>query len=145
MYALPRQNKQGSTLIEALVTILFIAVAIIALIRFQRYLAYDNSIAQQKIEATAIGMSRLETLGDYQVFNTTAGYYAYQDITTSSATVTGLNASYNVAWTVTAFTNPTYKQINLTVTWTDRNNVSQSIRLVTYVAGIEPSRSANIM
>lgn len=138
-------RHSGNTLIEALVTILFIAFSVIALVRFQHYLAYDNSLAQQRAEATEIGMSKLESLRDFQTLNTTSGYFAYQDIASGTSTVNGINATYSLSWTVASFVNPTYKTIDLTVSWTDRNNGSQSVRLITYVAGVEPSNSAVIM
>lgn len=135
----------GQTLIEALITILLVAGGILALIRFQNYLAYDNSLSQQRAEATIIGIRRLEILRDYQRLATTSGFTAYQDIASGTATVTGVNATYNLNWTVTSFTNPTYKTVELTVSWTDRNNVSRSIQLSTRIAGIEPSFSAVII
>ncbi len=140
-----KKYQSGQTLIEVLVTMVFISVSVIALIRFQNYLAYDNSVAQQKGEAVVLAQSRIEMLSDFQVLNTTAGYTAYSGITSGSTTVAGSTATYTVAWTVTAYTNPTYKQIDVTVSWTDRYNTAQSIRLVSNVAGIEPANSAAIM
>lgn len=138
-------REKGQTLIETLITVLFIAVSVIALIRFQAYLAYDNTLTQQKTEATLIGLKKMEQLSDYQVINTTTGYTAYQDIVSGSNTITGVNTTYTLTWTVTSFTNPTYKTIDLVVGWTDKNNVSQSIRLVTNTAAIDPANSASIM
>lgn len=135
----------GQTLIEALITVLFIAIGVIALVRFQNYLAYDNSITQQRADATILAMSRIETLKEFQVLNTTVGYTAYQDITSGSSTVSGVNTTYTVNWVVTSYTNPTYKTIDVTVSWIDRYGNTQSIRLVSDVAGIEPSTSAAII
>lgn len=137
--------KNGQTLIEALVTILFIGICIIALVRFQNYIAYDNSLAQQKSEATFIAQNQIETLRDYQVINNTSGYTSYQSIATGSANVTRNNTTYAVAWTVTTFTNPNYKTVDLTVTWTDRYNVSQSVRMISNIAEVDPSTSSTIM
>ena len=136
---------RGQTLIEALITVVFIAVTVIALIRFQNYLAYDNSLSQQKGDATILAQSRIEVLRDYQVLNNTTGYTSYQGISSGTSTTTGATAVYTVTWTVTSFTNPTYKSVDVNVTWTDRRGVAQSVRLISDIAGIEPANSAAVM
>lgn len=140
---LPKRN--GQTLIEALVTIVFIAVTVIALVRFQNYLSYDNSLTQQKGDATTLAQSKLESLRDFQVLNNTSGYTSYQSITSGTSTTTGATAVYTITWTITAYTNPAYKTIDVSVTWTDRRGIAQSVRLVSNVAGIEPANSAAVM
>lgn len=140
-----RAHDKGQTLIEVMITLLFIAISVISLIRFQNYLAYDNSLAQQKGDATVLAQSTIETLRDFQVLNNTGGYTSYQGITSGSSTVTGTTASYTVTWTITTTANPSYKRIDVTVAWTDRNNNAQSIRLISNVAGIEPANSASVM
>jgi len=145
MKIVTKQKSRGQTLVEALVTLLFIAVGVIALIRFQNYLAYDNSLSRQKADATAIAQSRMEVLRDYQVLNNTAGYTSYESISSGNTTVTGTTATYTVVWTVATNTNPDYKDVTVTVSWTDRNGVSQSVVLNSRIAGIEPANSAAVM
>jgi Tfp pilus assembly protein PilV len=136
---------KGAGLIEVMATVALIAVSVIALIRFQNYLAYNNSITQQQSDATLLATNKIATLRDFQVINNTAGYSSYQSIASGSSTSSGTTTLYNLAWTVTSFTNPTYKTIDISVTWTDRYNKSQSIRLVSNVAGLDPELSASIM
>jgi Tfp pilus assembly protein PilV len=145
MVAYRRSYGRGQTLIEALVTMVFIAVTVIALIRFQNYLSYENSLSQQKGDATVIAQSRTESLRDFQVLNNTSGYTSYQGITSGSTTTTGSTATYTVTWTVTSSTNPTHKVIDVDVSWTDRRGTAQSVRLISDVAGIEPANSAAVM
>ena len=140
-----RKHPSGQTLIEVLVTMVFISISVIALIRFQNYLAYDNSVAQQKGEAVIFAQSKIESLSDFQVLNNTSGYSSYASIASGTSSVTGTTATYTITWTVTTNANPNYKQIDVTVSWTDRYGTSQSIRLVSNVAGIEPANSAAVM
>lgn len=137
-------NQKAQTLIETLISLLIIVIGVLALIRFQTYLSYDNSLAQQKMEATILAAKQLETLRDYQVLNNTSGYTSYQSIASGSGSTSGVNASYTVSWTVNSFTNPSYKTLDVTVTWLDRNGGSQSVRLVDYVAAIDPSTTASV-
>ncbi len=139
-------NKNcGQTLIEVMITVAFIGISAIALIRLQNALAYDNSYAQQKSEAIILANKQMEILRDYQSLNTLAGYTSYQSIATGTSTTAGVNASYSLTWTVTAHTNPTYKTLDVTVSWTDRYNNAQSVRFVSNVAGLDPTNSSNIM
>lgn len=138
-------HAKGQTLIEALVTIVFISISVIALIRFQNYLAYDNSLSQQKAEATILATRQIEILREFQVLNNVAGYTSYQSIVTSTSTSSGVNTTYTINSTITTNTNPDYKIANVTVTWTDRTNQSRSVQLVTDIAGIDPSNSAAVI
>lgn len=136
---------KGQGLIETLIALLFIAVSVIALIRFQNYLAYSNNITQQQADATILASKQIETLRDFQVLNNTNGYTSYQSIASGTGSFTGINTTYTITWTVTPYTNPTYKMIDVVITWTDRYNNSQSVELITHVAGIDPSYSSAIM
>src|SRR3990167_110959 len=120
-----RNNKNGQTLIETLVTLVFISIGVIALIRFQNYLSYDTSLSQQTEDATIIAQSTIETLRDYQVLNNTTGYTSYQSISSGTSTVTSVTTTYTVNWAITSTTNPTYKNIDVTVSWTDRRGAVQ--------------------
>lgn len=140
-----RRSSLGQTLLEALITLLVIAFVVIAVIQFQSYLAYDNSLTRENADAVQLAISKLSNLIDYQVLNTTTGYTAYQDIASGTATATTSTTTYNLSWTVTPLTNPTYKTIVMTVSWTDRKGTSQSISLVTKVASMDPAFSAAIM
>lgn len=138
-------SQKGQTLIEIMVTLAILSIGIIALVRFQNYLAYDNSLTQQKSEATILAVKKLETLKDFQVLNNTAGYTSYTSIASGTSSSTGVNATYSLSWTVTPYTNPTYKNLDVTVSWTDRYGTAQSVRLISNVAGIEPQNSSAIM
>ncbi|MFZ2315059.1 MAG: hypothetical protein WAW86_05320 [Gammaproteobacteria bacterium] len=140
-------SQRGQSLIEVLIVVLFIAMGVIALIRFQHYLAYNNTLIHQKSDAGLLALEKTEMLRDFQVLNTTSGYTAFQDITSSAGATTTVrgNTSYTITWVVTPHINPTYKTIDVTISWTDTQSNTQSIKLVTQTAGINPSNSASIM
>lgn len=135
----------GQTLVEALVTVVIVGLGVIALVRFQNYLSYDNSVAQQTTHAQIVAQSTMEGIRNFQVLNNTSGYTSYSSISSGTSTVAGISTTYNVAWTVNTFTNPNYKRITVVVTWTDRRGTSQSVTLISNVAGIEPANSAAVM
>lgn len=138
-------RNRGQTLVEVLAALVIIVISVIALIRFQNYLAYDNSLSLQRSDAMLIAQSKMESLRDFDVLNPTPGYTDYQAISSGSSTSAGTTTSYTLTWTVTTNTAPDYKTITVTVSWTDRRNTNQSVVLVSHVAGIQPSNSAGIM
>lgn len=139
------RGMKGQTLVEVMVSLLFITAGAIALIRFQNYLAYDTNLAQQNGTAMLLASSQIETLRDFQVLNNTTGYTSYQGIASGSSSVTGNTTTYTLTWTVTSYTNPTWKNVSVVVSWTDRYGNSQSLQQVTDIAGIDPQFSAVII
>lgn len=144
-YRKPSRRVCGQTLIEVLITVLIMAGTIVALIRFQDYLAYDSLLTQQKADAMRLASNQIETLKNFQVLNNTSGYSSYQSIASGNSTSTVNSTTYTITWTVTSYTNPTYKNVNVAVSWTDRNASPQSVSLVTNIAGIDPGTSGSIM
>jgi len=140
-----KKTNQGQTLIEVLVTVLLIAVGVIALIRFQNYLTYQSNLTAKKADAITLATSQIETLRSFEVLNNTSGYTSYQGIVSGNNNTTLNNTTYSMTWTVTPNTSPVYKTINVSVSWVDRNSITHTIQLVTDVAGIEPANSASIM
>lgn len=137
-------NQKGQSLVEVLITVLIIAVSVVALIRFQSYLSYDSSLVKQKSDASALAQQQLETLMDFQTISTTPGYTSYESISSGSSTSTINGTAYAVTWTVNSFTFPTYKTLSVNVSWSDRYGGAQSLTIDSNVAGIEPGFSAII-
>lgn len=136
---------QGIGLIESLITFVIIAGSVVALVRFQINLAYHDTITQQQNDAILLATNKMETLRDFNVLYNQTSYISYQNIASGTSSTTGTNTTYTTTWTVTAYTNPTYKTLSVITSWTDRLGNTQSIRLFSDVAGIEPSFSATVM
>ena len=129
-------------MIEVMMTLLIIAGCVIALVRFQNYLVYSNSVANQKSTAYQLALNQIETLRDYSALT---GSNSYANIASGSSTNAGVSATYTITWTVASYVNPTYKNIDVNITWTDRYGGAQSERLITNIAQIDPSFSSTIM
>lgn len=139
------RKVSGQTLIEVLITVVFITIGVIALARFQNYLSYDNSLSQQYGDATLLAQSKLDQLREFQVLKNTTGYTSYESIASGSSTTTGTSATYTITWNVTTSTNPDYKQATVTVSWTDRRGITKSVILVSNIAGVDPAYSSAVM
>jgi len=131
-------NQKGAGLIDTLIAFLILAIGIIALVKFQNSLVYSDDLSQQTSDAIILAIKQIETLRD-------TAQTQYSTLSSSSSTFTGVNTTYTITWTITAFTSPTYKTINVVVSWTDRFGNAQQIQQVTMVASLDPTASAAIM
>lgn len=134
----------GMGLVETLMILLLVSIGIVALMSFQHTLSYNSNTSQQQFDATLLANKQLESLRDFTVLNTTAGYTAYADVATGNSTATVGNTAYTITWTITTNTTPAYKTADVSVSWTNRLGASQSIRLISQIGGIDPSASAAI-
>ncbi len=139
-------KQKGQGLIETVIALLIISGGVVALIQFEHNLSYSNSIAQQQAEATILAVSKIESMRNFGVINNTSGYTSYQSIASGSSTSNGSNATYSLTWTVTtSTTTPTYKTVDLTVSWTDLNGTAQSIELTSIILGTDPATQASVI
>lgn len=139
-----QHKQQGISLVEVLISLVVVTVGLVALVQFQSDMMRNRNLMSQQSEAVTLANDKLDELRQYEVLDTTAGKKAYQDIASGSSTVSGTNATYNVVWTVTEVNDPPYKTIQVTVTWTDASNQSQTITLSSIVAKIDPKISGSI-
>jgi len=136
----------GFTLVEALIALAIGGFGLIAVARLQISLQAESDLAKQVSEATFLGQRRIEELRAFQqVASATgaqvaAGQWGYGNIATGTQTVTGTNATYTVAWTVTdAAASVPFKTAVVNVQWTDRRDVAQVATLSTVISGSDPS------
>lgn len=141
-----RQHRQsGQGLMETLAVLLLISISIVGFLKYQHYQAYSNSMTQQQSYANLLATSKMEQLRDYQTISVTSGYSAYSSIASGSGTSTLGGTTYTLTWTVTTYSTPSYKNINITVTWPDRAGVTQTVRLVSNVDSSDPGTQASYM
>lgn len=129
-------KRSGFTLVEILITLAIFSFAFIALAAFQKNLIQANNLAFDRQEAVHQAEKKIEEL---RGFSTLAGYNA---IASGSSTVSGGHTTYSLAWTVTPYTSPTYKKVQVVVSWNDLAGVSQSINLTSQIAWIDPAASS---
>jgi Tfp pilus assembly protein PilV len=141
--AINRQAGQG--LIETLIMTLIIFGTVVALLSFENTLAYNDSLTTQQNDATLLAANELEKLRDFQVLNPQVPYTAFSSIASGTTTSVGMNTTFTITWAVTQTASPLFDTVNVTVSWTDRRNVAQSIKLSTIIAGIDPSTSSSVM
>jgi Tfp pilus assembly protein PilV len=131
---------RGISLLEIMVALAVLAIGMVALIKFQANLMTDRNLASQQSVAIALARDRIDMLRHFEVVPVTSGKSSYDGIVPGTAVVSGVSASYTVAWSVINHTNPAHKLIHITVSWTDQKGASQQIQLDSIIARVDPAK-----
>lgn len=134
-------KQPGITLVEVMVAFAIMMVGVAALVKLNSYIVGTGSVSMEMSTAQTVARQKLEDLRNYDTLTTTPGQKAYADIVTGTQTVTQNGVSYALAWTVTNHSNPDYKTVDLTVSWTDRRGQAEQMRLTTNISKVDPALS----
>ena len=128
----------GNTLLDALLAILIFTGALFALIEFQTSLMRDRGVVNQEATALNLAEDKMQYFRSYTVLVTTSGSFAYADIVNGNSSSIINNTTYNMVWTITDLTNPTRKNVQIQVTWTDSVGASHTVTINSIIASIDP-------
>ena len=137
-------KQRGLTLVEVLITILVIAIGVLALTRLQRNLWHHNSLLTQRDMALFLAQKKIEELRGYETINTAVGKFAYQDIVTGTETTIVSNTSYTISWNITDNVNPFYKTVAVATNWSDNRGGSHTINLTSIINRMDPIVAGNV-
>jgi len=116
-------NSKGFTLIEVLITLIILAVSLLALAGLMATTTKSNASGGHLTEASTLAQDRLEELRAVQWDNIPVGTVSDQ-----RSGSTGINYVRNLA----VQQNGNLKTVTITINWTDRT--SHSIRLLSVMA-----------
>jgi type IV pilus assembly protein PilV len=112
-------KKEGFSLIEVLIALIFLAIGILAIASLQVTAVRGNFFSNNLMQATYVAQDRLENLENMPFTSLpVGGDYSDKTITISGVVFTG---TYRVVDNVAG-----YKEITYTVTWNDGTNHSIS-------------------
>jgi len=148
-----KNSSKGIGLIEVLITLVIVALGLLALASLESELMFSSGDNKARIEAKALAEAKIEELRDSinigDVADTTdgnTGYLDRADLTagTFSDTVTGTNAAFTREWTITnvaAFivTAPDRKKISVRVKWGAESS-EEKIFSVSEIAWADPAK-----
>lgn len=126
-----RYKLAGFGLIEILITIVVIGVGLLTIAGLYSRTMSASMVSKQRSEAVVIAESMLEQLRGTVYANIVSGNDSIAAVSGS-----GSSATYQRNWTVTSNVNPTYKNVAMTITWSDSQGVTQTVSLVTRINGI---------
>ena len=133
----------GTTLIEAMISMLILTGGMLAIARLQGEIAASNTLAKQRTEAGILAQDLIEQYRNFGRVEATAGYTDYASIGSGSDAVEGINATYNRMWTVAEDISPGFKTVTVTIMWVGATRVNQQISISTVIGGHDPANIAN--
>lgn len=137
------QKNQGTTIIEALVALLVLAVGLVGLAYLQAELTANNTLSKQRTEAAVLAQDILENHRSFGELELTPGFSSYEDIATGADTVMGANANYARSWSVIDGIDGKYKTVTVTVSWSGAMRENTSVSLSTVIARHDPKLTAS--
>jgi Tfp pilus assembly protein PilV len=138
---------RGVALIEALVALLVMAFGMVGVVGMQASLRMNADVAKQRSEAVRIAQEVIEARRAYSVMQTSAGLSAYADIVNQGAVdVVGYttNTTYSLTLSVVDSAEPRMKTLTTGVRWDDRTGQTQSLTIVTGIAGTPPELAGTL-
>jgi len=139
-----KNKSSGNTLLDVLLAILIFAGALFAMIEFQTSLLRDRGIVNQESTALSLAEDKMQYFRSYTALTTTPNALAYEDIVSGNASTTVDNTTYLLSWTVTNLTDPTRKNVQIQVDWTDSANAAHTISIESVIASIDPTLTGKV-
>lgn len=127
-----RPPQRGFTLIEALIALVILSLGLFGLMQIQTRVMLKTGDSKAQTAAVNLAQEKLEGLRARD----------YADIDSDEdliRTAVGGTTDFTRTWTVTEKTDPTYKQVSVTVGWTQPGQDTQdagftTVTLTTYIA-----------
>ncbi|WAK01248.1 type IV pilus modification protein PilV [Methylobacter sp. YRD-M1] len=130
-------SQGGFSLLEALISALILAVAMLGMARLQGITLISSADSRMKTHALNLAQDKIEELRSFANQNTYTGYSG-----SDNNTAVGANSTFTRTWTVTPCDNSVdCKQLNAKVTWTDPRGATQTVQLTSYIAEADPVKS----
>lgn len=129
----PTLSRQaGFSLIEMLITIIVLASGLLAIGTMYGSIMNASTVAKQQSLAAVLGEKKLEELRGTGYAGVTGG----ADTVTAASAGAGSTADYSRSWSVTTASAYSYKDVAITVSWTDSKNNTASIGLSTRISNV---------
>ena len=141
-----RQRQRGTTLVEALVAFVVVALGMLSVARVQTQMRQHAELAQQRSEAVRLAQEEIESLRAFAVLSATSGARSFDAIASDSHTVdaqvgAAMPTPYLVTREIDANLAPRAKSAMVTVSWVDRGGSAQQVALDSVIAGSDPAFS----
>ena len=138
------RSEGGFATIEALVAMLIMSFGMLALVSMQNTFSLTADAAKLRSEATRLAQQKLDELRAFEQVVAGTGKFSFNANVISSTsntqeTLTPVsNTTFLRSWTVTPNSTGTYKSINVTMAWADRQG-NQSLSLASVISRSDPS------
>ena len=137
---LRRHRQSGFAFLEVLIAVVIVGFGVISIGKFFSVSMLNSGFARQQTIALSLADSKIEELRAYGSLTT------YDAISTSTDT----NGDYTISWSITPSTANVghigeYKEINVTVTWTDLQGVNRATNATSIIGATDPNAIAHLL
>ena len=138
-------RAHGFSLIEAVITMLLVAIGLLAMGSTFMKLSRSEDVARQRSEATRLVVDQVEAMRAYtQIAAGSAGVAGVAGVVSWAGLASGedqveSNAAFTRRWTLSGTAADTMRTLRVEVTWTDRSNEPQTISMSTVIARTDPT------
>lgn len=142
------KNQIGVTIIEVLIAFAILAFGVMTLLQFQNSSLRMANLTHRQNEAYFLAEKKLNETKHFVELTSTPSVADYNDIAVGQTieTYTGLNTTYTITTNVTEDTTLNYKEIAVTVTWTDPNGSTvQSVSLNSVIGKTSVEKSGEYL
>lgn len=138
----PHHRQRGTSLLEALVGFLLVAVGLLGSAQLQLRLRQSVDHARQQADAVQHAQRELENLRAFVSHEMRPGVSSYAAITSQSRTIDsapGSPTAYRIGHQVRDSSTPVLKDLEISVAWTDRHRSDHRRSLFTILGGQSPA------
>ncbi|WP_372741215.1 prepilin-type N-terminal cleavage/methylation domain-containing protein [Neptunomonas sp.] len=153
--ALLRDEQNGFTLLEVMIAVVIIGFGVVAIGKFFSVSMLNSGFARQQTIALSLADAKIEDLRAYQSLsigpsdcpdpNTPNCITTYDAISTGTET----NGDFTINWSITPVTTVgaigEYKEIAVTVAWTDLQNQQRSVQTTSVIGASDPKSTAYLL
>jgi Tfp pilus assembly protein PilV len=141
------EYQRGSSLVEALIAFAIVGTGLLSVAAFQSGLFKQSAHNKAQTEAVSLAQQKIEQLKHYTLANEDAYIDDNNDgVMDANGSYTGdpiagRNAVFQRSWELA--TNDLGRQVDVTVSWTDADNQTQSVSLSAEIPWISPRTAAD--
>jgi Tfp pilus assembly protein PilV len=140
------KRQSGSVLLEALIAAAITGFGLLSLGKLQSTLIQNTGFNREQSIAMKLAESKIEELRAYETIATTSGKVSYTgSLVTGNATSTQGMTAFTTNWTVTPRTDPDYKEVTVSVNWTDFQGTPRSIQTGSIISPNDPLSLASLV
>lgn len=125
-------DQRGFGILEVMVSIVILAIALLALGRFQGAILQTESTSKSRSVAAQLAQAKIDELRGFTPGSSTLGWTAIGSSSTAES-ITLSNTTFTRSWTVSTNNDLVYKVLTVTVSWTNPDGSTAQVAQTTAI------------
>lgn len=129
--------QRGFALMEAVITMLLVAIGLLAMAATFLKLARSEDVARQRGEATRLVVDQVEAMRSFTQIAAGGGAVSWHGLASGQDTI-ATNGAFTRTWTLGGTASDPMRTLRVDVSWTDRSSAVQTISMATVISRTDP-------